>query len=147
MAMKADPTPSVGLAEAGRFIVDSPQQTMTSLRDLRESLAALVTEFRGLREDQQRMNGLLLERLPTKLFAERLPTKIFAELALVGEAIGKLSLKLDRNWEHQTNLESTTYNRINELAVALAKRKESEGSADGNGKDLPARRKRSKRRK
>jgi len=28
----------------------SPQQTMTSLREMRESLAALVTEVRGLRE-------------------------------------------------------------------------------------------------
>ena len=48
---------------SGWIPMPGPQQTITSLRELRESLAALVTEFRGLREDQQRLNGLLLERL------------------------------------------------------------------------------------
>ncbi len=42
-------------------VIPDEQTEMRSLREMRESLAALVTEVRGLREDQQRMNGLLLE--------------------------------------------------------------------------------------
>ena len=77
-----------GKLEAEKVIgrPDSPQQTMTSLQRIESKLdkilkyfegtsvaqqlsdidalvAVLLTEFRGLREDQQRMNGLLLERL------------------------------------------------------------------------------------